>query len=218
MNLAIFDLDNTLLGGDSDYAWGEFLIARDLVEQDAYRKANDQFYQDYLDGKLDIIDYQTFCLSAIKNRPLKQILAWRKDFIRSQITPLLLPKAMALIEKHKAAHEQLIIITATNRFITEPIAQLMGIDTLIATEPEFDGQQYTGRVVGTPCYQEGKITRLEEWMKQNDAALNGSFFYSDSHNDIPLLEVVDHPVAVDPDKTLEMHAESKNWPIISLRN
>lgn len=218
MNLAIFDLDNTLLGGDSDYAWGEFLIARDLVEQDAYRKANDQFYQDYLDGKLDIIDYQTFCLSAIKNRPLKQILAWRKDFIRSQIIPLLLPKAMALIEKHKAAHEQLIIITATNRFITEPIAQLMGIDTLIATEPEFDGQQYTGRVVGTPCYQEGKITRLEEWMKQNDAALNGSFFYSDSHNDIPLLEVVDHPVAVDPDKTLEMHAESKNWPIISLRN
>lgn len=218
MNLAIFDLDNTLLGGDSDYAWGEFLIARDLVEQDAYRKANDQFYQDYLDGKLDIIDYQTFCLSAIKNRPLNQILAWRKDFIRSQITPLLLPKAMALIEKHKAAHEQLIIITATNRFITEPIAQLMGIDTLIATEPEFDGQQYTGRVVGTPCYQEGKITRLEEWMKQNDAALNGSFFYSDSHNDIPLLEVVDHPVAVDPDKTLEMHAESKNWPIISLRN
>lgn len=218
MNLAIFDLDNTLLGGDSDYAWGEFLIARDLVEQDAYREANDRFYQDYLDGKLDIIDYQTFCLSAIKNRPLNQILAWRKDFIRSQIIPLLLPKAMELIEKHKAAHEQLIIITATNRFITEPIAQLMGIDTLIATEPEFDGQQYTGRVVGTPCYQEGKITRLEEWMKQHDATLNGSFFYSDSHNDIPLLEAVDHPVAVDPDKTLKMHAESKKWPIISLRN
>lgn len=218
MNLAIFDLDNTLLGGDSDYAWGEFLIEQGLVEQVQYRKANEQFYQDYLAGKLDIIAYQTFCLNVIKHRPLEQILAWREDFIAAKITPLLLPKAMQLIEKHKAASEQLIIITATNRFITEPIAKLMGINTLIATEPEFDGLQYTGKVIGTPCYQEGKITRLKEWTSQNNANLDGSFFYSDSHNDIPLLEAVDNPVAVDPDKTLEMHAESKNWPIISLRN
>ncbi len=218
MNLAIFDLDNTLLGGDSDHAWGNFLIEQGLVEQAQYRKANDQFYQDYLAGKLDIIAYQTFCLSVIKHRPLEQILAWREDFIASKIIPLLLPKAMQLIEKHKIAREQLIIITATNRFITEPIARLMGIDTLIATEPEFDGLQYTGKIVGTPCYQEGKITRLKEWANQNNASLEGSFFYSDSHNDIPLLETVDNPVAVDPDSTLKMHAESKNWPIISLRN
>ena len=218
MKLAIFDLDNTLLDGDSDHAWGEFLIEKGLVDQSHYKKTNDQFYEDYLQGNLDIMAYQTFCLKPIKKRPLKEILQWREEFINLKIKSMLLPRAQQLIEKHRSANEQLLIITATNRFITEPIAQLMDVKHLIATEPEFDGQQYTGNILGTPCYQEGKIIRLKEWMVQNGASLDGSSFYSDSHNDIPLLEVVDKPVAVDPDKTLKSHAELKNWPIISLRN
>ncbi len=218
MNLAIFDLDNTLLNGDSDHAWGEFLSERGLVDSVEYRNTNDQFYQDYLKGELDIIAYQTFCLNIIKNRPLEEILSWRDDFISNKITPMLLEKAQQLIKKHQSAGERPIIITATNRFITEPIAKLYDIDILIATEPEFVGKLYTGEVVGTPCYREGKITRLEEWMKQNNSTLDGSFFYSDSHNDLPLLKIVENPVAVDPDETLKEYAETNNWPIISLRN
>jgi len=218
MNLAIFDLDNTLLNGDSDHAWGEFLSDHGLVNPEEYRETNDQFYQDYLRGELDIIAYQTFCLNIIKNRPLKEILSWRQEFISSKITPMLLTKARQLIKKHKTAGEQLIIITATNRFITEPIAKLYDIDLLIATEPEFNGELYTGKVIGTPCYREGKITRLEEWMNQNKASLDGSYFYSDSHNDIPLLQIVENPVAVDPDESLREHAIENNWPIISLRD
>ena len=218
MNLAIFDLDNTLLNGDSDHAWGEFLSERGFVDPVKYRETNDQFYQDYLKGELDIIAYQTFCLNVIKNRPLKEIMSWRDDFIASKITPMLLGKAQQLIKKHQAAGEQIIIITATNRFITEPIAKLYGIDILIATEPEFDGERYTGNVIGTPCYREGKITRLEEWMAQNEASLEGSYFYSDSHNDLPLLQIVENPVAVDPDETLRKHAEENNWPVMSLRD
>ena len=218
MNLAIFDLDNTLLNGDSDHAWGEFLSDHGLVNPEAYRETNDQFYQDYLRGELDIIAYQTFCLKIIKNRPLKEILSWRQEFISSKITPMLLTKARQLIKKHKTAGEQLIIITATNRFITEPIAKLYDIDLLIATEPELNGELYTGNVIGTPCYREGKITRLEEWMNQNKATLDGSYFYSDSHNDIPLLQIVENPVAVDPDESLREHAVENNWPIISLRD
>jgi len=218
MKLAIFDLDNTLLNGDSDHAWGEFLSERGLVNPDEYKETNDQFYQDYLKGELDIIAYQTFCLNIIKNRPLKEITGWRDDFISRKITPMLLTKAKQLIKKHRVAGEQLLIITATNRFITEPIAKLYDIDLLIATEPEFDGKLYTGNVIGTPCYREGKITRLEEWMSQNKASLDGSYFYSDSHNDLPLLQIVDNPVAVDPDETLRAHAETNKWPIISLRN
>jgi len=218
MNLAIFDLDNTLLNGDSDHAWGEFLSDHGLVNPEEYRETNDQFYQDYLRGELDIIAYQTFCLNIIKNRPLKEILSWRQEFISSKITPMLLTKARQLIKKHKTAGEQLIIITATNRFITEPIAKLYDIDLLIATEPEFNGELYTGNVIGTPCYREGKITRLKEWMNQNKASLDGSYFYSDSHNDIPLLQIVENPVAVDPDESLRKHAIENNWPIISLRD
>ena len=218
MNLAIFDLDNTLLNGDSDHAWGEFLSERGFVDPVKYRETNDQFYQDYIKGELDIIAYQTFCLNVIKNRPLKEILSWRDDFIASKITPMLLGKAQQLIKKHQAAGEQILIITATNRFITEPIAKLYGIDILIATEPEFDGKRYTGNVIGTPCYREGKITRLDEWMAQNEASLEGSYFYSDSHNDLPLLQIVENPVAVDPDETLRKHAEENNWPVMSLRD
>jgi len=216
--LVIFDLDNTLIAGDSDHAWGEFLVERKIVDAAYYQAKNDQFFQDYQSGNLIIEEYLAFALEPLANNTLDDLLSWREDFLTKKIIPLMLPKAKALIEKHRKQGDYLLIITATNHFVTERIAQLLEVDDLIATEPEKDNHGYTGKIAGTPSFKEGKITRLNEWLKSNNYSMKGSYFYSDSHNDIPLLELVDNPVAVDPDETLRAYCEKNQWPIQTLRN
>jgi len=217
MSLAIFDLDNTLISDDSDHLWGEFLVEQKLVDSDEYAEANTQFYNDYCQGKLDINEYLNFALSFLAEHPLEKLHQWRDQFIDEKIRPLVLPAAQQLVEKHRAQGDQLMVITATNRFVTEPIVELFNIPNMLATEPELINGRYTGQYIEEPCYQHGKVIRLENWLKTNHQNLDNSTFYSDSHNDIPLLEQVSHPVAVDPDKQLNQYAIDKGWSIISLR-
>jgi HAD superfamily hydrolase (TIGR01490 family) len=217
MSLAIFDLDNTLISDDSDHLWGAFLVEQNLVDSDDYARANSQFYADYCQGKLDINEYLVFALSFLAEHPVEKLHQWRQQFIEEKIRPLVLPAAQELVEKHRALGDTLMVITATNRFVTEPIVDLFGINTMLATEPEFIDGRYTGRYIDEPCYQQGKVSRLNAWLKNNQAPLENSTFYSDSHNDIPLLKKVTFPVAVDPDSELKQHASDHSWPIISLR-
>lgn len=217
MTLAIFDLDNTLIAGDSDHAWGQFLADKGIVDAEVYQKANDQFYQDYLDGKLDMMRYLEFSLAPLAIHPMNDLLEWREQFVNERIKPLMLDKADALVRSHREQGHYILIITATNRFVTEPIAEHLGVDHLIATDPEIIDKRYTGAISGIPSFKEGKVTRLENWLKEQNHSLEGSYFYSDSHNDIPLLEIVDIPVAVDPDEKLESYAKKNNWKVISLR-
>ena len=218
MTLALFDLDNTLLGGDSDHAWGEFLIARQLVDAQAYRRANDQFYEEYQAGVLDIRQYLAFALKPLTQFTLAELAQLHGEFMMSHIEPLLLPKAQALLARHREQGHTLVIITATNGFITGPIAQRLGVTYLLATEAEIVDNRYTGAVLGTPCFQHGKVERLRDWLTEHQHTLDGSYFYSDSANDIPLLEAVTFPVAVDPDPRLRAWAEAKGAPVISLRD
>lgn len=217
MSLAIFDLDNTLIAGDSDHLWGEFLIERQWVDPVEYRSQNDRFYRDYQNGSLDIHAYLAFALAPLRGFEPQELQSFHKEFMQQMIAPIMLPKAVALIEDHRSRGDTLLIITATNRFITEPIARELGIEHLLASEPEVVDGRYTGRATGIPCFQDGKVIRLHEWLKLTGAALEGSYFYSDSANDIPLLEAVSHPVAVDPDPRLQKYAEARAIPIISLR-
>ena len=219
MTLAIFDLDNTLLNGDSDHSWGEFLIEHGLVDQETFKKNNDRFYEDYCNGVLDIDAYLRFVLASIKNRSPAELKSLHDQFMLDKIEPMMLPKAQALIESHRERGHTLLVITATNRFITAPIVQRFGIEHLLASDGEQIDGVYTGEPQGIPCFAEGKVARLHEWLaglpkKEN---LAGAYFYSDSRNDIPLLERVDNPFAVDPDETLERTARDKGWPVISLR-
>ena len=217
MTLAIFDLDNTLIAGDSDYLWGQYLVDHGLVDRDDYEAANARFYEEYQQGRLDIAEFLAFALKPLASHAPEQLFEWRAAFMKDKIEPILLPAARELIERHRVAGDTLMIITATNRFVTEPIASLYGINHLIATTPEFRDGRYTGRYEGVPCFQSGKVTRLAEWLTEHRHDLNGSWFYSDSHNDLPLLERVTHPVAVDPDAILKQHAEQQGWPILTLR-
>jgi len=217
VNLAIFDLDNTLLAGDSDYLWGEFLVDQGIVDRDFYEATNARFYEQYREGNLNIAQFLQFALKPLADNEPGALYAWRELFIAEKIKPILLPAAHELIERHRRAGDVLIVITATNRFVTEPIAHIYGIEHLIATTPEFKDGRYTGQFVGTPCFQEGKVKRLDAWLAENDHSLEGSWFYSDSHNDLPLLSLVDHPVVVDPDDILANIAQERGWPIISLR-
>lgn len=217
MTLAIFDLDNTLLRGDSDHAWGEFIADLGVVNAAEYRAKNDAFYDDYCRGELDIFAYQRFVLSPLAGYPMDELSRWHAQFMREKIEPMILPKAEALVDDHRSRGHTLMIITATNAFITAPIARRLGIELLIATNPAVQDNMYTGDIAGTPCYREGKVERLSAWLRDNHVSLEDSYFYSDSHNDLPLLQQVAHPVAVDPDATLRQHAEAKQWPIISLR-
>ena len=217
MSLAIFDLDNTLLRGDSDHAWGEFLVEQGAVERERFAAENNRYYAAYLAGTLDIYEF----LEQHQLRPLAEhdratLERWRAEFMRTKIAPLITPAARALVEKHRTRDDTLLIITATNSFITAPIAQAFGIAHLIATEPAQVNGQFTGKVAGVPAYREGKVTRLNEWLVVHRENLNDSWFYSDSHNDLPLLEVVDHPVAVNADATLAQVARARGWPMIDL--
>ncbi|CAL1239208.1 HAD family hydrolase [Candidatus Methylocalor cossyra] len=217
MSLAIFDLDNTLLNGDSDYLWGQFLVEQGIVDGAVFMEANARFYEDYRNGCLDIARFLEFALRPLAEHEPEVLLRWRASFVATKIVPILLPAARALIDKHREVGHLPVIITATNRFVTEPIAELYGIEHLIATTPEFQDGRYTGRFLGIPCFRDGKVARLRQWLEDHGQDLEGSWFYSDSHNDLPLLSEVTHPVAVDPDPLLARHAEMRGWPIISLR-
>lgn len=217
MALAIFDLDNTLLGGDSDHLWGEFLVENGIVDKETYRQANDTFYQQYLDGNLDIFEFLAFTLKPLSDHTTEQLFSWREKFLKEKIEPIMLDAAKSLVEHHRQQGDTLMIITATNSFITAPIAQRFGIDHLIATEPEMIDGRYTGKVAGIPSYKEGKVERLENWLSDQAIKLEGSYFYSDSHNDIPLLKRVSYPFAVDPDDTLKQFAQQQGWKVLSLR-
>ncbi len=218
MTLAIFDLDNTLLGGDSDNLWGQFLCERGLVDGDDFGARNEQFYADYQAGTLDIDAYLRFALSTLVGLSPDELQARHRDFMSSKIEPILLPRADQLLARHRAQGHELLIITATNEFITRPIAELLGVSELIACEGEKVNGRYTGEPRGVPSYHAGKVTRLKAWLELHQASLDGAFFYSDSHNDLPLLELVDNPVAVDPDDSLRARAETEGWPVISLRD
>ena len=219
MSLAIFDLDNTLLGGDSDHAWGEFLIAHGLVDAGSHGAKNDEFYQQYAEGRLNIHDYVRFTLGPVLNYSLSQLQKLHQDFMVEFVRPIILPRAVALIEQHKSNGDHCVIMSATNAFITGPIARELAVHDLLATELVIDGEYYTGEIAGVPCFQEGKVVRLQQWLKlQNDKLnMDESVFYSDSFNDLPLLKAVKKPVAVDPDEHLAEYARKNEWKIISLR-
>lgn len=217
MRLALFDLDHTLLAGDSNHAWGEFVCRHGLVEVEVYQARHDAFRADYHQGRLDMVAYQNFSQALLARHDVAQLAHWHQAFMAEVVEPMVLAKGEALLQQHREAGDQLVMITATNRFITAPIAARLGVDTLIATECAMQDGRYTGRIADTPCYQQGKVTRLNDWLRSSGLALRGSVFYSDSHNDLPLLEIVDNPVAVDPDEVLRAAASARGWPIISLR-
>lgn len=221
LDLAIFDLDNTLLAGDSDYQWGEFLIDIGVVDRAAHASINDQFYADYKLGKLDINAFLEFQLRPLSKNSRAQLDAWHLQFMQTKIQPMMTEKSRALVEKHRANGDLLLIITATNSFVTGPIAKAFGIPNLIGTVPEDVLGEFTGKVVGTPSFQQGKIVRLNEWLAERGQTLSDfgtTWFYSDSHNDLPLMKLVDKPFAVNPDPVLEAYAVEQAWPIISLRD
>ncbi|MBU2886584.1 HAD-IB family hydrolase [Gilvimarinus agarilyticus] len=217
MALAIFDLDNTLIGGDSDHLWGEYIIAQGLVDEKAYRRQNDEFYLAYQRAELDIDAYLKFALSPLPERSEAQWQRIHQGFLREAITPIMLPKALQLLDKHRQQGDYLLIITATNGFITRPIAEALAVDHILATDPELIDGQYTGGYLGTPCFAEGKVENLHHWLQDHPFDLRDSYFYSDSINDLPLLLEVGHPVVVNPDPALEQTACDKQWPILDLR-
>jgi HAD superfamily hydrolase (TIGR01490 family) len=218
MRLALFDLDNTLLAGDSDFEWAQYLIERGVLDREVYEARNQDFYDQYKAGTLDIHEFLDFQLKPLSRHPRAQLDAWHQDFMASRIVPIVAAGTPALLERHR--DDTRVIITATNRFVTAPIAAHLGVPHLIATEPEETDGEFTGRPAGTPSFRAGKVTRLEQWLAARGktwADVEESWFYSDSLNDLPLLERVHHPVAVDPDPTLRAHAERAGWPVLSLR-
>ncbi|MFL9711646.1 HAD family hydrolase [Methylobacillus sp. Pita1] len=220
MQLALFDLDNTLLAGDSDFQWGQFLISKGLLDEQEHLAKNIAFYEDYKAGRLDIYAFLDFQLKPLSERPRSELDALHREYMAQKIRPMITDKARALVEKHRQNGDLLMIITATNSFVTTPIAHEFGIDNLIGTTPEEVDGEFTGKVTGTPSFQAGKITRLNEWLAERGQSLSdfeAAWFYSDSHNDLPLMKLVDKPVAVDPDPTLKAYAEEAGWPVISLR-
>jgi HAD superfamily hydrolase (TIGR01490 family) len=215
--LALFDLDNTLLEGDSDVSWAQFLIEEGVLRADDYHAKNLWFAERYKDGTLDIQEFLDFQLAPLAAHPRAQLNSWHEDYMQRKIRPIIRERALELIASH--ADALCAIVTATNRFITVPIARELGIEHLIATEIEEIDGCFTGKPLGTPCFREGKIERVDEWLAAHGRKLADfeSWFYSDSLNDMPLLERVDHPVAVDPDPTLHAYAQERGWQVISLR-
>ena len=214
MALALFDLDNTLLNGDSDHSWGMYLADIGAVDPELQKQKQDYFYEQYLAGKLDIHEFCEFQFSVLTKNSVEQLNKWHADFMTTIIEPMIESGKADLLEKHRQANDDILIITATNDFITRPIATRLGVETLIATEAEFINNAFTGKVAGTPCFQDGKVTRLNQWLTQNNKEFKDSYFYSDSINDLPLLKLVDTPIAVTPDDSLRAHAEQHHWQII----
>ncbi len=217
MILALFDLDNTLLAGDSDFEWAQFLIDRGVLDREVYEARNQTFFDQYKAGTLDIREFLDFQLKPLSRHSRRELDAWHAQFMTERIAPMMRDSARALVERHRG--EVRVVITATNSFVTAPIVRAFGIEHLIATEPEARDGEFTGGVHGIPCFQMGKVERLEAWLAERGESLKNvikSTFYSDSRNDLPLLERVSHPVAVDPDAPLRAHAEAHGWPVISL--
>lgn len=219
-NLALFDLDNTLLAGDSDYNWSLFLINEGLLDAEQHKARNEQFYQDYKNGSLDIYAFLKFQLKPLSEHPKKFLDELHLKYMEKVIRPMMTQKAQDLVNQHKAAGDLCVVITATNSFVTKPIATAYGIEHLIGSDPEMVNGEYTGGVSGVPSFQEGKVTRINQWLAERGASLSDyakSYFYSDSHNDLPLMKMVTNPVAVDADAILTDYAKQQGWPIISLR-
>ncbi len=216
MTLAIFDLDNTLLSGDSDHGWGNFLVRKKLVDVESYQHANEQFHELYKQGKLDIYEYSAFSFQPLAARSMEELKELHNEFMQDVIQPMIGDKAKSLIKHHKQSGHTLLVITATNSFITRPIVKALDIDNLLATEPKIVDGRYTNEIEGTPCFQEGKVTRLHQWMNQKHMTLEGSYFYTDSHNDLPLMEIVETAIAVDPDEKLAEIAKQRGWKVMSL--
>ena len=215
--LALFDLDNTLLAGDSDHGWGQFMVAQGLVDGANYGAKNDAFYQDYLAGDLDMVAYAEFALAPLAQYSATELNTIHQKFMQTTVIPMIAPKTQALLKKHRDAGDVLVIVTATSDFITAPIAEYLAIPHLIATPTECVDGRYTGKLSGTPCFKAGKIDKLNAWMALNGYNIEGACFYSDSHNDLPLLALVDEPIVVDPDPKLEAHALANGWQVMSLR-
>jgi len=218
MTLAIFDLDNTLLSGDSDYGWGQFLVRKKLVDEASYEAANLSFYEQYQLGTLDIFEYSAFSFKPLSECSMEQLRILHNEFMQEVIRPMMGDKAKSLVKQHQQQGHILMVITATNSFITRPIVEAFGIDNLLATDPKIVNGRYTTEIEGIPCFHEGKVRRLENWLAQNNVSLAGSCFYSDSHNDLPLMEIVETAIAVDPDEKLAAVARQRGWQIISLRD
>ena len=219
-NLALFDLDNTLLAGDSDYNWSLFLIKQGLLDEKTHHERNEQFYLDYKNGNLDIYKFLAFQLKPLSEHSMADLNALHAKYMDTVIRPMMTKKAQDLVNQHKAQGDLCLVITATNSFVTKPIAQAYGIAHLIGTDPEMVNGAYTGGVAGVPSFQEGKVTRLKLWLAERGQELadfEQSYFYSDSHNDLPLMKLVTHPVAVDADAKLTDYAQQHGWPHISLR-
>lgn len=220
MNLALFDLDNTLLAGDSDYNWSLFLIREGLLDAKTHHDRNEQFYADYKNGSLDIVEFLKFQLVPLSQHPKKFLDELHLKYMNEVIRPMMTDKAQALVDKHKSAGDLCVVITATNSFVTKPIATAYGIENLIGSDPEMVNGEYTGGVSGIPSFQEGKVTRINQWLGARGKKLNDfekSYFYSDSHNDLSLMKLVTNPVAVNADDVLKAYAELSGWPHISLR-
>ncbi len=217
MALAIFDLDHTLLNGDSDYLWGEYMVANNIVDEAEYQRLNQLFLEDYQRGELDNHQYLQFALQPLTLHPIEKLYDWRQDYIENWIKPRIATGTSDLLKKHRQQRDELIIVSATNLFITAPIAELLNIPNILSTEPEIIDNRYTGNYLGTPTYKEGKVTVLAQWLESRDHSLDDSYFYSDSINDLPLLEQVSQPVAVNPDEPLSQIANQRNWPILDLR-
>jgi HAD superfamily hydrolase (TIGR01490 family) len=220
MNLALFDLDNTLLACDSDYEWGQFLVDRGVLDRAEYEAQNAAFYEQYKAGTLDIHEFLGFALRPLAEHGPEDLARWHAEFMAARIRPAMGPASRALVRRHLDAGDLCAVVTATNSFVTGPIAREFGVPHLVATEPEQAGGRFTGRVAGIPCFREGKIARVDAWLAGQGRALKDfgeSSFYSDSHNDLPLLERVTRPVAVDPDPKLAAVARARGWPEVSLR-
>jgi HAD superfamily hydrolase (TIGR01490 family) len=220
VKLALFDLDNTLLAGDSDFEWAQFLIEKKVLDREVYEAKNRDFYGQYRAGTLDIHAFLDFQLKPLSRHPRRELESWRAAFMQNRILPIISSKARTLVQSRIEDGDLTAIITATNRFVTAPIAREFGVEHLIATEPEEHDGEFTGKVAGTPCFRAGKVACLEHWLREQGIQLKSfeeSWFFSDSLNDLPLLERVTHPVAVDPDETLQAHARKNHWQVISLR-
>ncbi len=217
MRLALFDLNHTLLDGDSDDLWFHFLAQQGALDKDQHATQRARFSAEYREGKLYVSDFYAFVLKPLADNPVQQLRAWRQQFATEHILSRITTAARALLGRHREAGHTLAIITATNRFITEPIAAELEVSHLLATEPEYDGARFTGRVLGTPCFREGELLHLREWLYHENFSPIETWYYSDSHNDLPLLESVDHPVAVNPDMRLSKISRKRGWPIMQLR-
>ena len=217
MGLALFDLDNTLIAGDSDHLWGDFLVSQGRVDAIEHKALNAHFYDQYKNGELNIDEYLAFALGPMTGMTKETLAPLQRQFVRDHIEPILLDAAFALLEQHRALGDTLVIITATNTLVTQPIADRLGVEHLIGCEAEIIEGRYTGKPTGMPSFAQGKVARIQTWCEENKKSMENAVFYSDSHNDLPLLRTVDRAVAVDPDDRLREEAVRKGWDIISLR-